>query len=106
MLGWAPNPLMLFRNDNPTLDDPNWVDMGNPTGDATSFNSQPTYVVPVSTEEHGDYFLYMSDNWIHAGPNGLIDAGYVWLPFWFNDDGSVSLHNQTSWDFRNPFAQA
>jgi hypothetical protein len=30
--GWDPNPLMLFRAAGTTLDDPQWVDMGNPTG--------------------------------------------------------------------------
>jgi hypothetical protein len=45
LTGWNPNPLMLFRAAGLTLDDPKWVSMGNPTGDDTSFNTQPTYVV-------------------------------------------------------------
>ena len=58
---------MLFRAQGKTLDDPQWVSAtgcgGNPTCDPTSFNTQPTYVVPV-TPTHGDpYFLYMADNW-------------------------------------------
>ena len=42
---WNPNPLMLFRAEGKTLADPQWVDMGNPTHDGRSFNTQPTYVV-------------------------------------------------------------
>lgn len=33
LTGWNPNPLMLFRAAGPTLADPQWVDMGNPTGE-------------------------------------------------------------------------
>ena len=32
------------------------------------------------------YFIYMADNWIHGGPNGLIDASYIWLPMKFDSD--------------------
>lgn len=40
LTGWNPNPLMLYRANGKTLDDPQWVDLGNPTGDQTSFNTQ------------------------------------------------------------------
>lgn len=36
----------------------------DPTGDATSFNSQPTYVVPMTTSKGEQYFMYMADNWV------------------------------------------
>jgi hypothetical protein len=52
-------------------------DMGNPTGSDTSFNSQPTYVVQQTDASGNPYFIYMADNWIHGGPNGLIDASCV-----------------------------
>ena len=51
LTGWTPNPLMLFRAAGPTLDDPQWVSMGNPTGEQPSFNSQPTYVVPYTPKQ-------------------------------------------------------
>uniref|UniRef100_A0A7S0J4P0 Uncharacterized protein n=1 Tax=Calcidiscus leptoporus TaxID=127549 RepID=A0A7S0J4P0_9EUKA len=93
---------MLFRAAGDTLDDPRWVDMGNPTRDATSFNSQPTFVVPF-TPAHGEpYFVYMADNWVHGGPEGLVDAAYVWLPLHFGKD-TVTLSRQTEWDLDNPF---
>ena len=59
LTGWAPNELMLFRANGKTLDDPQWVDMGNPTGDPTSFNSQPTYVVQYTPQDGDPYFVYM-----------------------------------------------
>ena len=50
---------MLFRAAGKTLDDPQWVGMGNPTGDEVSFNSQPTYVVQYTPHTGDPYFVYM-----------------------------------------------
>lgn len=102
LTGWNPNPLMLFRAAGKTLDDPQWVNMGNPTNDSTSFNSQPTYVVSYTPSSGHPYFVYMGDNWKHGGPAGLIDAAYVWLPLRF-DTHSVKLSKQTAWDLNDPF---
>ena len=108
LTGWGPNPLMLFRAAGKTLDDPQWVDMGNPTGDATSFNSQPTYVVQYTPHTGGDpYFVYMADNWLHSSSNktghaALIDAAYIWLPLWFKHD-RIELHRQPAWELESPF---
>eukprot|EP01065_Artemidia_motanka_P006625 TRINITY_DN13249_c0_g1_i1.p2 TRINITY_DN13249_c0_g1~~TRINITY_DN13249_c0_g1_i1.p2 ORF type:complete len:353 (+),score=127.68 TRINITY_DN13249_c0_g1_i1:64-1059(+) len=104
LTGWNPNPLMLFRAEGKTLDDPQWVSLGNPTGDSTSFNSQPTYVVQHSTASGEPYFVYMADNWVHAGPDGLIDAAYIWLPFKFEKD-TVTLSKLDQWDLNDPFGQ-
>ena len=62
LTGWNPNPLMLFRAAGATLDDPQWIDMGNPTGDPASFNTQPTYVVSFTPVRGNPYFVYMADN--------------------------------------------
>eukprot|EP00756_Hemistasia_phaeocysticola_P052772 Hpha_TRINITY_DN2805_c0_g1::TRINITY_DN2805_c0_g1_i1::g.171426::m.171426 len=102
LTGWNPNPLMLFRAVGKTLDDPQWVDMGNPTGDSTSFNTQPTYVVEYTPAVGPSYFVYMGDNWVHGGPNALIDAAYVWLPIRFGAS-EVTLEKQWRWDLNNPF---
>merc|ERR1719235_1900607 len=104
LTGWRPNPLMLFRSDGPDLSNPKWINLGNPTGSPTSFNTQPTYVVPFTTEKGEQYHIYMADNWIHGGPAGLIDASYVWLPIDFTS-GRVRLTRSTSWDLQSPFAQ-
>eukprot|EP01063_Lacrimia_lanifica_P009889 TRINITY_DN1672_c1_g1_i2.p1 TRINITY_DN1672_c1_g1~~TRINITY_DN1672_c1_g1_i2.p1 ORF type:complete len:345 (+),score=125.76 TRINITY_DN1672_c1_g1_i2:51-1085(+) len=107
LTGWNPNPLMLFRAAGKTLDDPQWVNMGNPTGDKRSFNSQPTYVVRYTPKDASvaPYYIYMADNWVKAGPKGLIDAGYVWLPFNFHADGAVTLEKRSAWDIEKPFSQ-
>jgi hypothetical protein len=41
LTGWNPNPLMLFRAAGKTLDDPQWVNMGNPTGSKTRCGFMP-----------------------------------------------------------------
>lgn len=104
LTGWKPNPLMLFKADGPNLADPRWVDLGNPTRHAKSFNSQPTYVVPFTTESGFTYFIYMADNWIHAGPKGLRDASYIWLPLRFAGD-DVFLDFLPEWNLQDPFAR-
>jgi len=103
LTGWDPNPLVLLRAAGSTLDNPLWVNMGNPTGHQTSFNSQPTFVVECRDVSGDAFFVYLADNWIHAGPRGLKDAGYIWLPFSFGDQ-SVSLPKKWGWSMRNPFA--
>ena len=49
LTGWSPNPLMMFRAQGKTLDDPQWIAAtgcgANPTCDSTSYNTQPTYLL-------------------------------------------------------------
>mmetsp|Transcript_23751 Transcript_23751/g.43574 ORF Transcript_23751/g.43574 Transcript_23751/m.43574 type:complete len:392 (+) Transcript_23751:31-1206(+) len=108
LTGWEPNPLILFRAEGRTLDDPQWVNMGNPTGDDKSFNTQPTYVVQYTPSKGVPYFVYMADNWVHCpnsdGTQGpLINACYTWLPINFHSD-SISIDWRSSWDLDDPFA--
>ena len=109
LTGWSPNPLMLFRAEGKTLDNPQWVDMGNPTGNKESFHTQPTYVVPYTTLNGSTYFIYMGDNWIHCGDDGLVDACYTWLPIRFHN-ASVTIDmgsgRHGEWDLENPFPDA
>jgi hypothetical protein len=44
----------------------------------------------------------MSDNWVHGGPAGLVDASYVWLPIKFNDH-NITIPKYWKWDFDNPW---
>jgi len=103
--GWTPNPLMLWRSDGPDLSDPQWQDLGNPTRHVVSFNTQPTYVVPYTTKKNETYFIYMADNWIHGGPQKLLDASYVWLPIKFEGD-DVFIDKRYSWDLEDPWRDA
>ncbi len=106
LTGWSPNPLMMFRAQGKTLDDPQWVPAtgcgANPTCDKTSYNTQPTYVVSVTPTTGEPYFLYMADNWVHGGPRGLVDASYVWLPIKFNDD-NITIPKYWKWNFDDPW---
>ena len=103
--GWNPNPLMAFRAAGTSLDDPQWVDMGNPTGHPTSFNTQPTFVVSATSKAGEQFFIYLADNWVHAGPAGLPDASYVWLPLRFIK-GTLRLEKWDRWDLEDPFGCA
>ena len=105
LTGWNPNPLMAFRAVGTSLDDPQWVDMGNPTGDPTSFNTQPTFVVSATSKAGEQFFIYLADNWVHAGPAGLPDASYVWLPLRFIK-GTLRLEKWDRWDLEDPFGCA
>ena len=102
LTGWRPNPLMLWRAAGTSLDDPRWEDMGNPTDDPPSFNTQPTYVVSATSRSGEQFFVYLADNWLHGGPAGLPDASYVWLPLRFTG-GRVRLQQWASWDLDDPF---
>ena len=102
LTGWNPNPLPLLRSAGSSLEDPRWVNMGNPTYHPTSFNSQPTFVVQFTPEFGSPYFVYLADNWVHGGQRGLEDAAYVWLPFRFTDD-AVTLEAMGAWDLEHPF---
>lgn len=103
LTGWNPNPLMLYRSDGPDLSDPQWVDLGNPTNDETSFNTQPTSIVMYTTQAGQTYPIYMADNWIYGGRQGLLDATYVWLPIRFDGD-EAHIDKMEEWDLENPFA--
>ena len=102
LTNWDPNPLMALRATGTSLDDPQWVDMGNPTGNPISFNTQPTFVVSATSRTGEQFFIYLADNWVHAGPAGLPHASYVWLPLRFTK-GTLRLERLNRWDLEDPF---
>jgi beta-galactosidase len=98
-------PLSVLRSDGPDLSTPEWTDIGNPTGDQSSWNSQVAVVVQAEAE-NGDVFpVYIGDNWIHAGSRGLDDASYVWFPLRVLSDFTVSAAKLYAWSFREPWVQ-
>jgi len=99
--GWDPNPLILYRMDGPDFSDPQWANLGNPTGHPTSFNSQPATVIDVVGAGE-TYHLYIADNWMHAGQAGLIDASYVWLPIHFDGKSEARIDQIESWRLEQP----
>jgi len=108
--GWWPNAVTLWRTAGKSLDNATWLNLGNPTGSRTSFNSQPTYVVQATTARGEPYFVYLGDNWMlcpsrdSAGP-ALEGACYIWLPFRMRA-GESELEVDYRWRWRpsDPFA--
>lgn len=76
LTGWAANPAILASAKAP-LEGAAWTVLGNPSGSATTYNSQSTYVLKYVHPHSGkELVVYMGDRW-NAGhaPNE-----YVWLP--------------------------
>lgn len=95
--GWAPNPARLLASDSIFGE---WEELGNPClgpGEqiAITFNSQPTFILPVSGRT--DAFIFMADRW---NPQNAIDGRYVWLPIEFKHGvPTVSWHDEWSPSF-------
>ena len=92
--GWAPNAAMSAVADS--MLGP-WRSLGNPcrgTPDqcSTTFESQSTYVLPVSS--HRGAFVFMADRW---NPGNAIDGRYVWLPIQFENDKPI-ISWMPEWD--------
>jgi len=92
--GWFPNAARLAVADS--IWGP-WRELENPCrGDdkqrATSFESQPTFILPVAQQD--DAFIYMADRWC---PKNAIDGRYVWLPVQF-DNEIPFLAWEDAWD--------
>ena len=98
---------MLLRADGPGLDDPRWVNLGNPTRDRKSFNCQPSSVVQLEARGHGKpFFMLCCDNWVHGGRHGLANASYIWLPLFFHNSTRgkrFSIPKLSSWSVTDPF---
>ncbi|HEV2435857.1 MAG TPA: glycoside hydrolase family 43 protein [Verrucomicrobiae bacterium] len=92
--GWAPNPARLLAADSIPGE---WEELGNPclgTGEqiATTFRSQPMFILPVRNKP--DAFIFMADRW---NPQDAIDGRYVWLPVEFHH-GVPMIRWHDDWD--------
>jgi len=92
--GWAPNAARLSVADN--IWGP-WEELGNPcigTGKqiANTFESQPTFILPVAGRK--DAFIFLADRW---RPDNAIDGRYVWLPLEFQY-GVPMVRWHDTWD--------
>ena len=79
--GWAPNPARLSRADS--IWGP-WTELGNPSVGspaqmANTFESQSTFILPVTGLKDG--YIFMADRW---RPQNAIDGRYIWLPIQIN----------------------
>jgi hypothetical protein len=117
LTGWEPNPLVLLQahrkgsevachSDCKLSDSLEWKHLGNPTRDRTSYNAQPTYTVRALDSTGRPYVMIMCDNWIRAGPSGLKDAGYIWLPLNLHQEASYDMvmKKLTNWSILDPFS--
>jgi hypothetical protein len=54
------------------------VDLGNPSNDATTFDSQSTFILPYTHADGHKTLVYMGDRWNADGPGGLKNSSYIW----------------------------
>jgi Glycosyl hydrolases family 43 len=92
--GWTPNTARVSVAEN--IFGP-WEELGNPCfgtnrETATTFNSQSTFILPVSGKP--DLFIFMADRW---NPANAIDGRYVWLPIKFQH-GVPTISWRDEWD--------
>ena len=83
LTGWHANPAILVRSNTPTISArKSWTMLGNPMNKSFSYDSQPTYVLPLDLPQ-GRLRLYMGDRWnegSESAPGSVGGASYVWLP--------------------------
>jgi hypothetical protein len=84
--GWNPNQARYATASS--ISGP-WTGWSN-VGDGTTFNSQPTYVLPIQGSSTTSY-LYMGDRWAGAWGAPVNDSQYVWLPITFPSSTSMNL---------------
>ena len=101
LTGWAPNAMEAFVANKASLVGAEWSSLGNPTGSADSFDSQPALVLPFQDADGAPYFIYMGDRW--ASPN-LLNASYIWLPITIHANLSLTIQWRPTWDLDHPFA--
>lgn len=91
--GWAPNPAKYHVAESVLGE---WETKGEISvgqGAATTFDSQPTYVIPFAPEE--GKFIYMGDRWEE---DNLEKSTYVWLPLEFTAENEIVLRWYDEWE--------
>jgi hypothetical protein len=86
--GWNPNQAQYASA--PSITGP-WSNLAN-LGDNTTFDSQPTYIIPIVGTETTTY-LYAGDRW--QDPD-LASSKYIWLPLVVNGT-KLTMNSQTQW---------
>lgn len=82
--GWHPNQAKYAYASSITGRWSSLTDLGN----ATTFDTQPAYVLPVSGERTTSY-LYIGDRW---DPQNYYRSTYVYLPLEFPSENSLALN--------------
>ena len=89
LTGWAANSAMLARSKSLGAD-ASWEFLDVDVGGPTNYNSQSTYVLPLTTPR-GSVVVYLGDRWNEKGAGSVGAATYVWLPLLRNASGGFSL---------------
>jgi len=84
--GWSPNQAACATSSALAS---GWSAWSN-VGDATTFYSQSTFVVPVAGAA-GTAYLYMGDRWAGAWAGPVNDSTYIFLPISFPSNTSMSM---------------
>lgn len=84
--GWAPNQQQYATADCVECEWSDWTNLGNATG----YDSQTTFVLPVEGSETTSY-LYMGDRWGNNQGGLVNDSQYVWAPLEFPTDRSLRM---------------
>ena len=84
--GWDPNQASYATSSSLTS---GWSALKN-VGDANTFYSQSTYVLPVEGSA-GTGYLYLGDRWAGAWGGRVNDSTYLWQPITFPSATSMSM---------------
>jgi len=84
--GWSPNQAAYATSSSLTSAWSAWTN----AGDATTFYSQSTFVLPVAGVSDTAY-LYMGDRWAGAWSGPVNDSTYIFLPISFPTNTSMSM---------------
>jgi len=84
--GWSPNQAAYATSSSLAS---GWSAWSN-VGDATTFYSQSTFVVPVAGAA-GTAYLYMGDRWAGAWGGPVNDSTYIFLPVAFPSNTSMTM---------------
>jgi hypothetical protein len=84
--GWSPNQARYATASSISGPWTGWTNVG----DATTFGSQPTFVLPIQGTSTTSY-LYLGDRWAGAWGGPVQDSQYVWLPITFPSATSMGL---------------
>lgn len=73
LTGWAPNPAQFVTSPNTSLVGAVWENNVNPSNDATTFDSQSTFVYPFKHADGHTTLMAMLDRWNSGrpGPSGI-----------------------------------
>ncbi len=69
----------------------------HPSGDPTTFDSQSTFVLPYTRADGSTLYIYCGDRWNAAGPGGLLNSTYIWLPLLPTSGGQWNMSWHDSW---------